>query len=403
MKTIKISFPNNKAEMLSAQLELPLDTNPHNFAIFAHCFTCNKNFMAVSNISRALTQQGIGVLRFDFTGLGNSEGEFSETNFSSNIADLVAAASFLEKSYKSPSLLIGHSLGGAAVLVARHQIKSTKAVATIGAPSHPEHVTHLFDKNLDEIKANGKALVNIGGRPFEIKQQFIEDLESINSKNYIGSLDAGLLILHSPNDTIVGIENATQIFKAAKHPRSFISLDGADHILSKKEDSVFAGSLIASWAKRYLDLPEEKVLHTSSQVVTRTSNDGFTTDVKSGNHYQTADEPEEVGGKDFGPTPYHYLLAALGSCTSMTLRMYADRKKIPLDEVKVHLSHEKSYLEDCKNCETDKSKIDKIERVIELEGKLKPEEKEKLLEIADKCPVHRTLHNQIVVNTTLKE
>ncbi|MBX2842660.1 MAG: bifunctional alpha/beta hydrolase/OsmC family protein [Flammeovirgaceae bacterium] len=402
MKTTKISFPNQNGDKLSAKLELPIDTKPHNFAIFAHCFTCNKNFAAVNNISRALTQEGLGVLRFDFTGLGDSEGKFSDTNFSTNITDLVAASDYLHEFYKPPSLLIGHSLGGAAVLVARHQIESIKAVATIGAPAHPEHVTNLFNNGLEEIKTTGKANVNIGGRPFEIKKQFIDDLESINSKNYIGNLNAGLLIFHSPNDKIVGIENATHIFKAAKHPRSFISLDGADHLLTKKEDSIFAGSLIASWSKRYLDFPEQKNLSTASQVVTRTSNDGFTTDIKSGNHYQTADEPEDVGGNDFGPTPYHYLLAALGACTSMTLRMYADRKNIALDEVSVHLSHEKSYLEDCENCETSRSKIDKIDRIIEMEGKFNPGEKEKLLEIADKCPVHRTLHNQVIVNTALK-
>lgn len=402
MKTTKLNFQNSKGETLSARLEMPVDTKPHNFALFAHCFTCNKNLNAVRNIAKSLTQEGIAVLRFDFTGLGESEGDFADTNFSSNVADLVCAADYLRDYYKAPSILIGHSLGGAAVLVAKHQLPSVKAVATIGSPYHPAHVSHLLESGKEEIEKNGIARVSIGGRPFHVKKQFLEELDSLSSNHQIiNSLDAALLVAHSPQDTIVGIDNATQIYKAAQHPRSFISLDGADHLLSKKEDSLYVGEAIAVWAKRYMEIPEPVRLQTGEQVIVRTG-EGYTSDIKVRKHHLVADEPEEVGGNDFGPGPYEYLLASLGACTGMTLRMYANRKNWDLQEVRVHLSHNKVYIQDSESSENQGAKLDKIEKVIELEGNLDDTQRKRLIEMADRCPVHRTLHSEVMIETKVK-
>lgn len=403
MKSKKIQFSNARGEKLAARLELPADGHPHTYALFAHCFTCNKNLLAVKNISRALTAKGIAVLRFDFTGLGESEGDFADTDFSSNVADLIAAAQFLETKHEAPELLVGHSLGGAAVLIAGNHLPSVKAIATIGAPYAPEHVTHLFQDELETIQEQGKARVKIAGREFTIKQEFVKDLESIHSLAMIHKLNRPLLVLHSPVDEVVEVTNAAQIYKAAVHPKSYISLDDADHMLSRKQDSLYAGQMIASWSARYLPPKSSDSLQTIQQVAARTGSDGYTTDIRAGNHDLVADEPESVGGNGFGPTPYDLLLSALGSCTSMTLRMYADRKKWDLREVRVHLNHEKKYQEDCIDCENPKSKIDHIERLIELDGDLDETQRQRLLEIADKCPVHKTLEADTLIKTILKE
>jgi len=398
MKTTKLSFQNTEGLTLSAKLELPVDQKAHNFVLFAHCFTCNKNLNAIHNISHALTREGFGVLRFDFTGLGESEGDFADTNFSSNIRDLIVAADFLRKEYKAPTLLIGHSLGGAAVLASKQYLPEVKAVATIGAPYQPEHVTHLFEDSKSEIEAKGEARVKIAGRIFSVKKQFLDDIDSVKTHHLIKDLNAALLVLHSPQDTTVEIGNATQIFKAALHPRSYISLDGADHLLSRSKDSLYVGNAIAAWATRYVEIPTEKSLETNLQVVGEIE-DGFTMDFKMGKHCLRADEPESVGGSDLGPDPYSFLLTALGACTGMTLRMYADRKEWKLKRVRVHLKQNKVYAKDCKDCETKEGKMDEITRQIELEGDLDAEQIQKLMEIADKCPVHRTLHSEIKVRT----
>jgi len=402
MKSLKINFKNQQGDSLTARMELPLDQHPHNFAIFAHCFTCNKNLQAVRNISRSLTQVGIAVLRFDFTGLGESDGDFADTNFSSNIQDLIEAASFLKKNYRAPTMLIGHSLGGAAVLAVASKIETIKAVITIGAPYDPSHVVHLLSNGMDELNEKGVAKVSIGGRPFTIKKQFVEDLEEAEVHHHIQNLNRALLVMHSPQDTIVGIENATKIYKAAQHPRSFISLDGTDHLLSKTADSVYVGEVIGTWAKRYLEMPEPELLKSDKQVVVRTGDEGFTTEVKAGNHQFLADEPTDVGGNDFGPTPYDFLATALGTCTSMTLRMYADHKKWDLQEVTVHLQHDKIHIND-EDMEGNGGKIDYIDRVIELEGNLDETQRKRLLEIADRCPVHKTLNSPVKINTRLAE
>lgn len=403
MKTQKQSFTNSSGQQLSGRLDLPADQHPFTYAIFAHCFTCNKNLTAVRTISRALTQNGIGVLRFDFTGLGQSEGEFADTNFASNVEDLVCAANFMEQNFGKVELLVGHSFGGTAVLLANSEIKSVKAVVTIGSPSEPIHVQHLLSSKKEEIEAAGAAEVNIGGRPFTIKKQFLEDIQNRNFEKVIQDLGAALLILHSPQDLTVTIDNAAKIYTAARHPKSFVTLDGANHLMSKKEDSFYAGEIIACWVKRYVPRPKENPLTTKKQAVVRTENVGFITEIVTGNHRLIADEPIEVGGNDFGPSPYDLLVSALGACTTMTLQMYARRKKWDLQEVTVHLRHQKIHAKDLDHVEDSKGKIDHISRCIEIEGDLDAAQKKRLLEIADRCPVHRTLHGEIVVDTELLE
>lgn len=403
MPSQKVTFQNAQGYQLSARLEMPADQHPHNFAIFAHCFTCNKNLTAVRNISRTLNQHGVAVLRFDFTGLGDSEGTFEDTNFSSNIEDLVAAAKYLSENHQAPALLIGHSLGGAAVINVADQIPSIKAVATIGAPSDPKHVSHLFGEQQSNIEQDGAAEVNIGGRPFRVKKQFLEDIAEQCQVDKIKGLHRALLILHSPQDLTVPIENAAAIYQQAHHPKSYVTLDGADHLLSNKADSQYAGQIIASWASRYLELPEERALRSNQEVVVRLGAQGFTTEVMVRHHGLTADEPTSIGGNDYGPSPYELLSASLGACTAMTIQMYARRKKWDVQEVIVHLHHRKDYAEDLANLDAPNSKIDHFDRIVELHGQLDETQRARLLEIANKCPVHRTLHSDVQVNTKLKE
>lgn len=402
MNLQKVTFKNTDGETLVGRLEMPVDTHPHNYAIFAHCFTCNKNLVAVKNISRALTADGFAVLRFDFTGLGESEGDFEDTNFSGNVADLIAAAQFLKTTHQGPTLLVGHSLGGAAALFAAAQIESIKAVATIGAPSNPVHVKHLFKSTIPEIETSGKAIVNLSGRDFTIKKQFLDDLENKSLTTVIKNLRKPILILHAPQDTTVGIKNAEEIYHAAHHPKSFISLDGADHLLMRKEDSLYVGQLIAGWSKRYVPIPDNEDLKTKHQVVASLdASDGFTTAMKVGSHFMTADEPVDFGGNNYGPSPYELLSAGLSACTVMTLQMYAKRKDWGLENVQVHTSYGTSHAEDCKACETDSAKLDTFHREITISGNLDEKQKTRLLQIADKCPVHKTLHNQVQVITKL--
>ncbi|MBT8178085.1 MAG: OsmC family protein [Eudoraea sp.] len=402
MKPQKVFFQNTEGQQLVGRLELPADQHPHNFALFAHCFTCNKNLSAVRNISRALTNKGFGVLRFDFTGLGESDGDFADTNFSGNVEDLVAAAGYLGEHHKAPSLLVGHSLGGAAVIFAAAQINSVKAVATIGAPSDPKHVAHLLEGNLEEIKTQGKATVKLGGRPFTIKKHFLEDLEAHTLPKVAKNLKKALLILHSPQDRTVEIKNAEQIYLAARHPKSFITLDGADHLLSNSRDSHYAGGVVAEWASRYVILPETEELKSPHQVIASLDGDGgFTTDMKIGNHYFTADEPTDFGGNDFGPSPYEFVSAGLAACTVMTLQMYARRKGWDLQNAEVHTSYSKTHAEDCVQCESASAKIDTFHREVKLTGDLDEKQTQRLLEIADRCPVHRTLHSETQVITKL--
>ncbi|WP_420400123.1 alpha/beta fold hydrolase [Flagellimonas sp.] len=402
----KINFKNSDGQTLVGRLELPADQHPHSYAIFAHCFTCNKNLLAVKNIGKALTSHGFGVLRFDFTGLGESDGDFADTNFSGNVGDLVAAAEFLHNNYDAPTLIIGHSLGGAASIFAAAQIPSIKAVATIGAPSNPVHVKHLLQSGVDEILATGKAVVNLSGRDFTIKKQFLDDLETKSLPETAKTLRKPLLIMHSPQDDTVGIKNAEEIYIAAHHPKSFVSLDGADHLLSKKEDSIYAGNVIAGWATRYVGPVEnqEPKLKTKHQVAASLdAEDGFTTQMKVGRHYMVADEPESFGGNDFGPSPYELVSAGLSACTVMTIQMYSKRKGWPVDNVEVHTSYSKTHAQDCENCEQDSAKIDTFHREIKFTGDLDEKQKARIMQIADKCPVHKTLHSETQVISKLVE
>ena len=402
MNLQKVTFQNKQGQNLVGRLELPVNQHPHNFAIFAHCFTCNKNLSAVKNIGKALTTKGFGVLRFDFTGLGESEGDFEDTNFSGNVGDLVAAADYLMENYQAPTLLVGHSLGGAAVLFAAAEIASVKAVASIGAPSDPKHVRHLFKSDLQEIEATGKATVNLSGRDFTIKKQFLEDLESKSLAATVKNLRKALLVMHSPQDDTVGIKNAEEIYIAAHHPKSFVSLDGADHLLMNRKDSVYAGEVVAGWARRYVDVPEVSQISSTHEVVASLGDqDGFTTAMKIGNHFMNADEPTSFGGNDFGPSPYQYVSAGLSACTAMTVQMYTRRKGWPLKNIEVHTSYGKEHAVDCENCETETAKIDTFHREIKLSGDLDEKQIARILQIADKCPVHKTLHNETQVLTHL--
>ena len=404
MKSQKVTFVNKEGKNLVGRLEMPVDRHPHNYALFAHCFTCNKNLIAVKNISKALTNNGFAVLRFDFTGLGESEGDFADTNFSGNVQDLIAAADFLKTTYQAPTLLIGHSLGGAAVIFAATEIESVNAIATIGAPSNPIHVKHLFKSNLDEIENTGEAIVNLSGRDFKIKKQFVDDLQNKSLPETAKSLRKPLLIMHSPQDSTVEIKNAEEIYIAAHHPKSFVSLDGADHLLFDKQDSLYVGEVISGWAKRYLDVTDRVLpnLKTQHQIAASLdAEDSFTTEMKVGNHYMLADEPESFGGNDFGPSPYEFVSAGLSACTAMTMQMYAKRKGWPLENVEVHTSYSKTHAEDCENCENDAAKIDTFRRELKITGYLDEKQRERLVQIADKCPVHKTLHSETQIITTL--
>lgn len=402
MRTEKVNFKNKNGDDLSGYLELPLNQDPHNFVLFAHCFTCNKNFFAAKNISRTLAQNGYGVLRFDFTGLGESEGDFADSNFSGNIQDLLAAATYLKEEFKAPSLLIGHSLGGAAVLFAAKELESVKAVTTIAAPSTTAHVQHLIENNVDEIEKNGEAKVNIGGRSFKIKKQFLDDIDKHELKPYLSELRKSLLIMHSPHDKIVSIKNAEELYIAARHPKSFVSLDGAEHLLAAEGDATYAGNVIATWASRYLTIPNKEIPESNADVVAGLEKeDAFTTRMKAGNHTFLADEPISAGGKDYGPTPYQFLSSGLASCTSMTLQMYAKRKKWPLEDVETHVYYSRKHEKDCEDCENSNSKIDTFKREIKLYGDLDEEQKKRLLEIADRCPVHKSLTSATNIKTKL--
>jgi putative redox protein len=402
MRSERFNFPNATGEQLAATLDLPLG-KPTAYALFAHCFTCGKDNLAAKRIAERLTFHGIAVLRFDFTGLGASEGEFANTHFSSNVDDLVAAADHLHKTHDAPAILIGHSLGGAAVLAGSHRIAEARAVVTIGAPYDPGHVAGLFKEQIETIRAQGEVEVELAGRPFHIRREFLDDVAERKLDACLAGLRKALLVFHSPTDELVGIYNASHIFGAAKHPKSFVSLAGADHLLSRKEDAVYVANVIAAWADRYLDQPEvmteEQVLE--GLVLVRETHGGkFQQEILTGPHRLLADEPVKLGGLNSGPGPYDFLLAGLGACTSMTIRLYAEFKKIPLTNVSVRLNHEKKiHTKDCEDCENKVTKVDHIERAITLEGPLDAAQRKRLMEIADKCPVHQTLESKIEIST----
>ena len=405
LSTQAVSFPGATGHALAARLDTPSGAPPRAYALFAHCFTCSKESKAASFISEALAEAGIAVLRFDFTGLGGSEGEFANTTLSSNAGDLVAAAAWLERERAAPAILVGHSLGGAAVLAAARRIPEAVAVATINAPADASHVAGLLQDARAEIDAQGEAEVELAGRKFRIRREFLEDAAAQKIAQAVAELNRALMVFHAPRDTTVGIDNASRIFLAAKHPKSFVSLDDADHLLTRRADARYVGAVLAAWASRYLkttDADAREPQPPSGAVRVRETGAGtFQQEISVGPHRLLADEPVAAGGDDSGPSPYDLLCAALGACTAMTLRLYAKAKGLPLERVGVELRHAKIHAEDCSECETREGRVDRIERVIELEGPLDAAARAKLLEIADRCPVHRTLHGEVIVATRL--
>lgn len=404
MKNTKLKIKNRKGLTLNAHLELPANQKPNYYAIFAHCFTCSSSLSAVRNVSRALTQDGFAVVRFDFTGLGRSEGEFADSHFSANVDDLIDVHTFMADNYKAPSLLIGHSLGGAAALVAASKIKAIKAVATVGAPATVNHVTHLFSHQVEAVKEKGDVEVNIGGRPFVINQDFVAEFHKTDLPKVVKNLRKPLLIMHSPFDKIVGIENAEQLYHNAHHPKSFVTLDDADHLLTEAHDSNYVGAVIGTWAKRYFPKVENVMLSTEGEQLVGHLNileDNFTTAIQTKNHAFIADEPASIGGSDFGPSPYEYLNAALAACTVMTLKMYAERKQWDLQEVFVYISHSRKHSDDL-NLEVDKPKyLDHISKKLKFVGNLDAIQKERLKAIASRCPVHKTIASTVVFETNI--
>ncbi|WP_218598176.1 bifunctional alpha/beta hydrolase/OsmC family protein [Polaribacter sp. NJDZ03] len=404
MNTVRLEIENKKGLKLQAYLELPANEKPNQFAIFAHCFSCNSNFNAVKNISRSLSNHGFGVLRFDFTGLGRSEGEFAESHFSANVEDLLAVNAFLEKNYKAPSLLVGHSLGGAAVIVAASKLENIKAVATVGAPATVSHVTHLFSHGTAEIPEKGDVEVKIGGRPFKINQEFVNDFSKTDLPKIIKNLRKPILVMHAPFDNVVGIENAHEIYHNAMHPKSFVSLDDADHLLSKSSDSIYVGNMIGTWVERYFEPEENNMISTEGEQLVGHLNlleDNFTTSIQTKKHSFIADEPTSVGGDDFGPSPYDFLSAGLAACTVMTLKMYAERKKWDLQEVFVYITYSKKHSDDLGIAVEKPTRFDHLNKKLKFVGNLDEKQILRLKEIAAKCPVHKTLQSEVIIETEI--
>lgn len=423
----KVIFKTRQGFELSGALHVPENKAIQAYTLFAHCFTCTKNINSAVNIANALAEEGMATLRFDFTGLGASKGDFADTSFTTNVNDLIDAAEFLKNDYQAPQIIVGHSLGGTAVLAAAKDIPSAKAVVSIGSPSSPEHILHQLESQLDELKCDGEATVCLAGRDFVFRQEFVDDVHN-HSIDY-RRLRKALMVMHSPVDDTVPISEAETIYEAALHPKSFISLDNADHLLSKSKDSRYAGRVLAAWARRYLateevnddSLSEDSLSDKKSEqenqsndesviddnvVVTAQTSEGFLNRINANGHELLADEPESVGGKNRGPTPYDYLSTALGTCTAMTLNMYARRKKLDVSKVIVNVTHDKVHAEDCEHCtEKDGSqksgKIDKFHRSIIIEADITEEQRQRMLEIADLCPVHKTLHSESIIETEL--
>lgn len=404
MKSTRLNIQNAQGFQLQAYLELPANRKPHHYAIFAHCFTCNSDLHPVRNISRALTTHGFGVVRFDFTGLGKSEGEFADSYFSANVADLKAVSDYLNEHYKAPALLVGHSLGGAAVIVAASQLDTVKAVATIGAPATTEHVKKHFSHHIQGIANKGDVEVNIGGRPFKINQEFVNDFDKTDLVEITKNLRKPILIMHAPFDKVVGIENAHQLYKSAHHPKSFISLDHADHLLLDSKDSLYAGNMIGAWVQRYFEASDNEILDTEGEQLVAhldLEEDNFTTSIQTTKHSFVADEPVSAGGNDFGPSPYDFLSAGLAACTVMTIKMYAERKKWDLQEVFVYITYSKKHSDDLQLDLEKPTRFDHLSKKLKFVGNLDNEQIQKLKEIASKCPVHRTLQSDIVIETEM--
>jgi putative redox protein len=404
----KVTFQGSHGLSLAARLDLP-EGRARASVLFAHCFTCSKDIRAASRIASELVMKGFAVFRFDFTGLGMSEGEFANTNFSSNVQDLHAAMAYLRERGMPAQVLVGHSLGGTAVLAAAGDAPDVKAVATIGAPSDAAHVAHNFQAHLDEIREKGEASVVLAGRTFTIRKQFLDDIESTRLGERIAKLHKPLLIFHSPIDETVGIDNASAIFLAAKHPKSFVSLDKADHLLSRPADGAYVAEVLSAWASRYImeeavEAKDDTMPAEGAVIVTETGSGKYQQAIIAAGHHLLADEPIAKGGTATGPSPYDLVAAGLGACTAITLRVYADFKKLALGRIQVVVKHDKRHMDDCLDCVKDKAgKADHFERVIRVQGVNDTALQEKLLDIANRCPVHRTLEGGAKIETRVED
>jgi uncharacterized OsmC-like protein/alpha/beta superfamily hydrolase len=402
--TKRVEFSGAHGHALAARLELPSGT-PSALALFAHCFTCSKDYKAVVRISRELAADGVAVCRFDFTGLGESKGEFADTNFSSNLEDLYAAAEFLRREYEAPQLLIGHSLGGAAMLAAAASIPEARAVVTIAAPSDTEHLVSRLQTMAPELESEGEGTITLAGRPFRVRRQLLLDLESHNMEGYVGNLGRPLLIIHSPDDRTLGIDHAERLFEMASQPKTFLAVDGADHLLAERQqDWRFVASAISLWAQRYLRPGPGRAVSADDavaarEVVVEGGAEGYVTEIRAGHHRLRADEPIAEGGTDLGPNPYSFLLTALGACMVITLRMYAERKGWPLEGSRIHLRHSRIHAADCEDCQSDQGRVDRIDVALELLGDLSDQQLRRLVEISAGCPVHRSLESEVSIKT----
>lgn len=401
MLSQKVDIQNDRGDTLSGVMEWPANGVVQAYAVFAHCFTCGKNSHAARHISKLLSSRGIAVLRFDFAGIGESEGKFADTNFSSNVQDLLTFIDYLTEENMPPQLLIGHSLGGAAVLAAASQRGLVKAVATIGAPARPAHVAHLLPKGMEKMAPEDTIKVKLGIHTMKMKKQFLDDIENQNTPEMLFGLHKAVLIAHSPEDEIVSIENAQQIFKNLHHPKSFLSLDGMTHLVLKKEQARYIANVVYEWAKRYITLADFVSTDDKDPVVTAVlGGEKYTTAIRTGKHALVADEPKEMGGRNHGPSPYQYLSAGLAACTAMTIRMYVDRKGWDVGEIKVTVDHEKKHIKDSQ----DKTgRVDHFVRTVHVEKEITEEQKNRIMKIADKCPVHRTLMGEVEIPTTWEE
>lgn len=396
MQTEPFDFDCADGRRVRARLDRP-DGQVRAYALFAHCFTCGKDNLAATRISRALAAEGVATLRLDFAGIGEKGVAAMPHGFTVDVGDLVAAGAYMTRRGCAPGLLVGHSLGGAAAIAAAGEIASVRAVATIGAPFDVAHVLHLLGPGAETLKPGERHEVSVGGRPVSVGAGFADDLRMQDQKTRLATLKRALLVLHSPLDQIVGIEESAGIFQAAKHPKSFVSLDSADHLLSNPKDAAYAANVIAVWASRYLDVMEAEVTTPPADGVVRVAETGagkFQVRVEAGGAVLMADEPVSVGGLASGPTPYELVAAGLGACTVMTLRLYADRKGLPLERASVEVRHVR---------QAGQTPADLFERVLTLEGALTSEQRERMFEIADKCPVHRTLEAgaRVITRATL--
>ncbi|KAA2217383.1 bifunctional alpha/beta hydrolase/OsmC family protein [Maribacter flavus] len=399
---VKLKIPNRKGHELHALLELPANQKPNRYAIFSHCFACSSNMTAVRNITRTLTNYGFGVIRFDFTGLGRSQGEFAESHFSANVNDIIDVHNYIKETYKAPELLIGHSLGGSASIMAASRIQDIKAVATIGSPSNIEHTKKQFESGLEDVKSYGKAEVELGGRPFIIDSDFVEDFSNTDLLDVTKKLRKPILIMHSPQDRIVKPDHAHNLFVAAFHPKSFVTLDGADHLLTNKNDSMYIGNVIGAWVERYFEPMENKMLEPEGEQLVAhldLTENNFTTQMQTKHHNMIADEPGSVGGDNYGPGPYDYLTAAIASCTAMTVKLYAERKEWDLREVYVYITHSKKHTDELQGDFENPGRIDHINKKLKFIGDLTTEQKEKLKDIASRCPVHKTVASEVHFDT----